>query len=203
LTDDPSSGRRRSTGLDWTARVDGRKGRIDAIRTVGHGTLDAASFAELVRYAGVEVVIDVRRFPGSRRHPHFASDEMSVWLPELGTEYRWLPALGGRRKMTPGSSNLGLRNSQFRAYGDHMSSREFDAGIGVLRSVAAERAVALMCSESLWWRCHRRLVADHLALVEGLSVEHLFHDGRLVLHPLTPEARRADGHVVYDVPRDT
>lgn len=176
---------------------------MDTIRTVGHGTLDADAFASLVRHAGGEAVIDVRRFPGSRRHPHFGNEEMSAWLPNRGVEYRWLASLGGRRKLTPGSPNVGLRNPQFRAYGDHMASEEFANGIRELRTLAAEQPVAVMCSESVWWRCHRRLVADHLVLVEGLCVEHLFHDGRLVVHPVTPEARRSDGRVVYDVAQET
>lgn len=114
-------------------------------------------------------------------------------------EYRWLAALGGRRKPAAGSPNVGLRNPQFRAYGDHMSSEEFVDGVRELRDIASELRVALLCSESLWWRCHRRLVADHLVLVEGLRVEHLFHDGRLVVHPVTAAARRSDGRVVYDL----
>ena len=128
---------------------------------------------------------------------------MSAWLPDRGIEYRWLAALGGRRKPAPQSPNIGLRNLQFRAYGDHMASEEFTSGIRELRVLARERRAAVMCSESVWWRCHRRLVADHLVLVEGQPVEHLFHDGRLVTHSVTPGARRSDGRVVYDLTPET
>jgi len=223
---------------------------VEAIRTVGHGTLDAEAFAGLLRRAGIATVVDVRRYPGSRRHPHVGRAEIERWLPEAGIAYRWLPALGGRRAPATGSPNVGLRQRQFRAYADHMASAEFAAGIAELLALAevppaAARtddggpaapvpgpagpagpgspgpdgpaapaasggpagspgtgrggAVAIMCAESLWWRCHRRLVADHLVLVSGRPVEHLFHDGRLAPHVPTPEARRDGDRVVYDV----
>jgi len=171
---------------------------MGAVRTLGHGTLPADAFAELVRGAGIEVVVDVRRYPGSRRFPHFGSGEMPGWLAGHGVEYTRLPALGGRRAPDPGSPNVGLRNAQFRAYADHMASAEFAAGVADLLALAAARPVAVLCSESLWWRCHRRLVADHLVLVEEIPVEHLFHDGRLTPHGPTPEARRVDHHLRYD-----
>ena len=168
------------------------------IVTVGHGTLPADAFLTLVRGAGVEEVVDVRRYPGSRWHPHVASDEMARWLPEGGVAYRWMAALGGRRKPAPSSPNVALRNHQFRAYADHMATPEFAAAVDELREVTEARLAAVMCSESVWWRCHRRLLADYLVLVEGTSVRHLFHDGRLADHPVTPGARRDGNHVVYD-----
>ncbi len=169
------------------------------MRTLGHGTLTAGELARLVGEAGIAVVIDVRRYPGSRRHPHFAADEMAAGLPERGLGYRWIPSLGGRRTPAPDSPNVGLRNEQFRAYADHMASEEFAEGAAELSALAEENAVAIMCAESVWWRCHRRLLADHLVLVSGVPVEHLFHDGRLVEHQPTAEARRAGDHVIYDV----
>jgi uncharacterized protein (DUF488 family) len=209
---------------------------VEAILTVGHGTLDAEAFSGLLRRAGVATVVDVRRYPGSRRHPDVGRAEIERWLPEAGIAYRWLPTLGGRRAPVPGSPNVGLRQPQFRAYADHMASAEFAAGIAELLALAepaptaagtqddpgdasagGARArnrgpalpagtpgigsgpVAIMCAESLWWRCHRRLVADHLVLVSGRPVEHLFHDGRLVRHAPTPEARRDGDRVLYDV----
>jgi uncharacterized protein (DUF488 family) len=171
-----------------------------AIRTVGHGTLEASAFADVVARAGAEQVVDVRRYPGSRRHPHFASAEMALWLDSSGLGYRWLPALGGRRRPSPDSLNVALRNPQFRAYGDHMATGEFAAGVRELLVIAAERAAVVMCSETVWWRCHRRLLADHLVLIEGRTVEHLFPDGHLVPHPVTPGAHVAGDHVAYDAP---
>jgi len=168
------------------------------VRSVGHGTATESAFGSLVQAAGVSTVIDVRRFAGSRRSPHFAHDEMARWLPQAGIAYRWVPALGGRRKAAPDSPNLGLHNPQFRAYADHMSTSEFSSAVSQLLEVAATSSVAVMCAESVWWRCHRRLLADHLVLVEGMLVEHLFHDGRLVEHPVTRAARFDRGHVTYD-----
>ncbi len=169
------------------------------IRTLGHGTLTADELARLLSAAGVEVVVDVRRYPGSRRHPHFGSEEMATWLPSRELGYVWVPSLGGRRRPAAGSPNVGLRNEQFRAYADHMASKEFADGVTELTELAADQPVAVMCAESVWWRCHRRLLADHLVLVSEVPVEHLFHDGRLVEHRPTAEARRSDDHVVYDV----
>jgi uncharacterized protein (DUF488 family) len=114
--------------------------RTPAIRTVGHGTLEASAFADLVAGAGVALVADVRRYPGSRRHPHFASADMVRWLDSSGLGYRWLPALGGRRRPSAGSVNVALRNPQFRAYGDHMATDEFAAGAGDVVVGVLERA---------------------------------------------------------------
>ena len=167
------------------------------VTTFGHGTLTVDGFAALVAGAGIELVVDVRRYPGSRRQPHFGEGAMGSWLPDHGVAYRWLPSLGGRRKPDAASPNLGLRNAQFRAYADHMASDEFHRGIEELLALREGAAVAVLCSESVWWRCHRRLLADHLVLVEGVVVQHLFHDGRLVPHDPLPEAEAVDGVVVY------
>lgn len=187
---------RNLTGRSSPAR---ENGCVHSIRTVGHGTLEADAFTELVRGAGLEVVVDVRRYPGSRRLPQFGSDAMQAWLAAGDVDYRWLEALGGRRTAAPDSPNIGLRNPQFRGYADHMASGEFAEGVAQLVAVAAERPATVMCAESVFWRCHRRLLADHLVLVEHIRVEHLFHDGRLNEHAPTPEARRDGDHVVYDV----
>jgi uncharacterized protein (DUF488 family) len=172
---------------------------LNPIRTVGHGSLGADAFARLALEAGIDAIVDVRRFPGSRRHPHVRREEMQRWLGEVGLEYHWLPALGGRRAGVPGSPNVSLRNEQFRAYADHMGTEEFALGMTDLLAVTEARPAAVMCAESLWWHCHRRLLADHLVLVEACEVEHLFHDGRLVPHPPSPEARRLGDRVVYDL----
>jgi uncharacterized protein (DUF488 family) len=167
------------------------------VLTVGHGTLEADDFAALVRSAGVDHVVDVRRYPGSRRHPHVASEAMATWLPDAGVAYTWVPELGGRRKPDPASPHTGLRNEQFRAYADHMATAEFAGGVAQLLELADGAQVAIMCSESVWWRCHRRLVADHLVLVDGVAVEHLFHDGRRQPHPPTPGVAVEDGELSY------
>jgi uncharacterized protein (DUF488 family) len=170
---------------------------VAAIRRIGHGTLGAEQFVELARGAGVETVVDVRRYPGSRRHPHFAREVMAAWLPANGMAYRWLAALGGRRKPSPHSANAGWRNPQFRAYADYMASDEFAAGVSELKELAAGCSVAVMCSESVWWRCHRRLLADHLVVIERIPVDHVFHDGRLTSHEPLSGARRNGPHLIY------
>lgn len=167
--------------------------------TVGHGAATAEAFADLLVDAGLSTVVDVRRFPGSRRHPQFGRDAMTAWLSDLGITYRWLPALGGRRRAVDGSPHVGLRDPAFRGYADHMATAEFAQGVADLLALADSAPTAVMCAESLWWRCHRRLLADHLVLVEGRAVEHLFHDGRRSAHIPTPEARRDGTTVVYDV----
>ncbi len=174
---------------------------MDAIRTVGHGTLSAGDFSELVESGGTETLVDVRRYPGSRRHPHFSEGAMAQWLPEAGIAYLHIGALGGRRRPAPDSPNNAWRNEQFAAYADHMASDEFAEGIAELVDVAERSPSAIMCSESVWWRCHRRMVADHLVLVEGLAVEHLFHDGRLVAHEPMAEAVVVGSHLEY--PQDS
>ncbi len=177
---------------------DGRPLPVTILRTIGHGTLSAEDFLALVRGAGVEVVADVRRFPGSRRHPHFARDAMEAWLPAGDVAYRWMPDLGGRRRPSADSPHVALRNAQFRAYADHMASPAFRAALAELLALADARPTAMLCAESLWWRCHRRLVADHVTLVDGGTIEHLLHDGRLAPHAVTPGARREGDRVVYD-----
>ena len=165
--------------------------------TVGHGTLAAPDFAALVNEAGIQVVVDVRRFPGSQRNPQFGSDQMAAWLADAGVDYDWAPSLGGRRKASADSPNTGLRNAQFRAYADHMATAEFRDAVASLLATAAERTVAVMCAESVWWRCHRRLLADYLILVKRWEVEHVMHDGRRVNHPVTPGARALGEAVIY------
>jgi uncharacterized protein (DUF488 family) len=167
--------------------------------TVGHGTLAADEFASLVTGAGVALVVDVRSYPGSRRHPQFGRPAMERWLPDAGVDYRWERRLGGRRQARSDSPHVALRNPAFRGYADHMSGDAFAAGLDALVRWAAERRTTVMCAESLWWRCHRRLLADAAVLTRGVAVEHLLPDGRLEPHRVTDGARLADGRVVYDI----
>lgn len=171
-------------------------------RTVGHGAQAAESFVALVSAAGISQVVDVRSFPGSRRHPHFGRTAMEEWLPAAGVAYSWERRLGGRRRPVPGSRHVGLTHEAFRAYADHMGTPEFAEAVGELLELSAsgpDGATAVMCAESLWWNCHRRLLADALVLGHGAVVEHLMPDGRLAPHRPTDTARVEDGGVVYDV----
>ena len=171
---------------------------MTALLTVGHGTLNADTLAGLLAAAGVQLVVDVRRYPGSRRHPHTGREAMTSWLADTGLAYRWEPDLGGRRVARPGSPNTGLRNPQFRGYADHMGSTAFRAALERLLADAARQPAAVLCAETLWWRCHRRLLADAAVLLGGADVRHLGHDGRLADHELTPGVRRAGEAVLYD-----
>jgi len=166
--------------------------------TVGHGTLPEDGLLAELREAGVEELVDVRAFPASRRHPHMARDAMARWLPEGGVGYRWEPRLGGRRAPVPGSPHVALRNASFRAYADHMGTAEFRAGLAEVLDLAAERPTAVMCAETLWWRCHRRLVADAAALLHGVEVRHLLPGGKVAPHVPTDGVRVVDGVLVYD-----
>jgi uncharacterized protein (DUF488 family) len=173
---------------------------VPQLTTVGHGALEAGQFTALVTGAGVEALVDVRSFPGSRRHPHFGRAQMEGWLPAAGVEYRWEQPLGGFRRPQPGSVNVALRHPSFRGYADHMRTAEFRDALDRLVVLAAGRPTAVMCSESLWWRCHRRLLADALVLGGRAHVRHVLPDGRTEPHRVTEGARRGDdGLPVYDV----
>ena len=167
--------------------------------TLGHGTATAGRMAELLRSADVAVLIDVRTAPGSRRHPHVARAELERWLPEAGISYRWDKRLGGFRKAAPDSPDTAWREDMFRGYAAHMRTEAFQAAMDeVLTQADADRTV-VMCAESLWWRCHRRLLADFAVASRGVPVRHLLHDGRIEEHRLSPGLRRRDdGLLVYD-----
>jgi uncharacterized protein (DUF488 family) len=171
---------------------------VVSLLTAGHGTLSADELARLVGEAGIELVVDVRSFPASRRHPQFRREAMERWLPEAGLAYRWEPRLGGRRSARPDSPHGALRVPAFRGYADHMETGEFGAALDEVFADAEQRRTAVMCAESVWWRCHRRLIADAAVLLRGAAVEHLFHDGRVRAHQPTPEARVDGVRVVYD-----
>jgi uncharacterized protein (DUF488 family) len=169
---------------------------MEPVLTVGHSTHHLDGFVGLIRGAGVELVADVRRFPGSRRLPHVAARELARSLPAAGVAYRHLPALGGRRRARADSPNGGWRNASFRGYADHMATEEFVLGLAELEDTARAARTAVMCAEALWWRCHRRLVADAL-VARGRVVRHLGPDGRETEHELTPFARVEGARVTY------
>ena len=172
--------------------------------TFGHGTASAERMTELLRGAGVSVLVDVRTAPGSRRHPHVARAELERWLPEAGFSYRWDKRLGGFRKAAPDSPDTAWREDMFRGYAAHMRTEDFRAAMDeVLAQAAADRTV-VMCAESLWWRCHRRLLADFAVAARDVPVRHLLHDGRIEDHRLSPGLRRRDdGLLVYDAGQES
>ena len=172
---------------------------MTTLYTVGHGALTAEAFGSLLAGAQLRRLVDVRSFPGSRHNPQFRRESMEAWVPAADVDYVWIRELGGRRKPVAGSRHVALRNDAFRAYADHMSTPEFQAGVEQLLELAGSETTTVMCSESVWWRCHRRLLADHLVLARGIDVVHLMHDGRVTPHVPTAGVRVADGGLVYDV----
>lgn len=174
---------------------------MTTLLTLGHGTASADELATLIRNADIELIVDVRTVPKSRRHEQFWREAMERWVPELsGSAYVWEPALGGFRKPNPASSNVALRHPSFRAYADYMETETFAAALDRLAARLAESRTAIMCSESLWWRCHRRLISDAAVLLRGIGVQHLMHDGKLKPHIPTAGGRiTADGTLRYDV----
>ncbi|MER7014987.1 DUF488 domain-containing protein [Saccharopolyspora sp. NPDC000359] len=179
--------------------MDGDAGPLRVL-TFGHGTADAGGVTELLHGAGIRQLVDVRTAPGSRRNPDAARAAMSRWLPEAGIGYRWESRLGGWRRAHPDGPDTALRNKSFRGYAEHMRSAEFRAAVDDLLAAAATELHAVMCAESLWWRCHRKLISDHLVLVRGVEVGHLMHDGKVRSHRPSPEARvvAERGVLIYD-----
>ena len=167
------------------------------IWTVGHSNREPEAFLDLLAGAGIEQIADVRRFPGSRRQPHFAGDALAEALAGRGIGYAHLPALGGRRgSPDEGSPNTGWRVASFAAYADYMATEAFREGLERLEEIAARRRTAMMCSEAVPWRCHRRLVADAL-VVRGWEVLDVMAPGRTAPHALTGFARLCDGALTY------
>jgi uncharacterized protein (DUF488 family) len=169
------------------------------LRTVGHGTASAQRLTELLHDAGVQQLVDVRTAPGSRRNPEMVREEMARWLPEQGVGYRWEARLGGWRRDPPDSPDTALRNRSFGGYAAHMRTEDFRAAVEELLRGAGSACTTVLCSEAVWWRCHRRMIADFAVLVCGVAVEHLMHDGRRTRHRPTEGVRvREDGLLVYD-----
>lgn len=169
--------------------------------TIGHGAGTAEGFVERCRSVAIEAIVDVRTAPGSRRHPHFGRVAMEAWLSEAGVGYRWEPRLGGFRHVHPGSVNTGLRHEAFRGYADHMRTDEFRVALSMVLDEATRAATAVMCSETLWWRCHRRLIADFAALVDAVEVLHVLGASQVEPHRLTPEARLDGRRLRYEAER--
>ena len=169
--------------------------------TVGHGARPIGDFIAVLQAASIAVLIDIRRFPGSRRHPHFGREALAAALGHEAIAYRWQgEALGGRRSRRADSRHTALHNQAFAGYADHMDSPEFRSAVDALIEQAASERQAIMCAETVWWRCHRMLVADALTL-RGAQVVHLLAINRREVHRPHPTMRLgADGWPVYDVP---
>lgn len=168
--------------------------------TIGHSTRTWEEFEALLRESGIEVLADVRRFAGSRRNPQYSPDAMAPALSEAGVRYMPLPALGGRRKSAPDSPNTAWRVEAFRAYADHMASAEYIAARAALMETASRERTCVMCAEAVWWRCHRRLIADDF-VARGWNVIDILGPEKAEAHALNPDAVLVDGVLRYPGPQ--
>ena len=166
------------------------------IWTIGHSTRPIEEFLGLLTGARIQVIADVRSFPGSRKYPQYGKEALAATLATRAIGYHWLQALGGRRRVSPDSTNTAWRNASFRGYADYMSSAEFDQGLAQLLSVASEARTAMMCAEAVWWRCHRSMIADALC-VRGIEVVHILDAKHRMVHPMTAPARIVQGKLTY------
>lgn len=167
--------------------------------SVGHGRLNKDELLALLQQSSIDEIVDIRRFPGSRHNPDVGSDAMTQWVAQGGIRYRTDPRLGGRRRLPADTvvEDSWWRVQQFAAYAAHTRTPEFTAAVRELLDSGGR--TAMMCSESVWWRCHRRLVADVVVMRWNAPVEHLMHTGRLTPHSPAAGARiRADGHIIWD-----
>jgi len=167
-----------------------------SVWTIGHSTLAIEDFLRLLQTSEIRRLADVRSFPGSRRYPQFNKDNLQSSLAANQIEYVHLPELGGRRRARPDSINMSWRNESFRGYADYMETHGFELGISKLLDLAAQRRTAIMCAESLWWRCHRSLISDYLK-VKGIEVVHIITGGKSEPHPYTSAATIVDGELSY------
>ena len=165
--------------------------------TVGHSTRSMEELVKILHAFDVEAIADVRRFPGSRRLPQYTNPALEDALARRGIGYQWFPGLGGRRRPLPDTTtNTAWRNVSFRGYADHLATEEFAETLMTLVNMACGLRTAMMCSESLWWRCHRSLIADALTVL-GVPVVHSLGPGKSVTHPMTSPARIVNGRLTY------
>ncbi len=170
--------------------------------TVGHSDREAGAFVDLLREVGISLLVDVRRYPGSKRHPHFNEGSLAEALSAAGIDYRHQEALGGYRNPRDESPHTALSRAGFRAYADHMDSELFQGALARLLEDAERTTVAVMCAEADPERCHRRMIAD-AAAARGLSVVHLLDPGAAREHELDERATvRDDGTLLYADPND-
>ena len=169
---------------------------MDIVWTVGHSTRPQEDFLALLAVHGVQAIADVRRFPASRRHPHFNRDDMARWLGEAGLRYQHFDDLGGRRKPDPASGNTALRHPSFRGYADYMATEPFEQALARLIDWARGERVAVMCAEAVWWQCHRSLISDALS-ARGCEVRHILDASKTRVHRINELARIEAGRVCY------
>ncbi len=168
----------------------------NSIYTIGHSTRTIEEFLALLLSFGIKVLADIRRLPGSRKYPQFDQDQLKKSLREKGIEYVYIEDLGGRRKLSSSAAKTAWRNKSFQAYAGYMETEAFEEGAKVLKSYAAEQPTAMMCSEAVWWRCHRSMVSDYLK-AKGWEVLHIMSEGKATEHPYTSPARIIGDRIFY------
>ena len=168
-----------------------------AIWTVGHSTRTIEEFIDILRQNQIEMLVDVRHFPGSRKFPHFNKIALHDDLATAGIRYEHLVELGGRRPVRPDSRNVAWRNASFRGYADYMETQPFREGVDRLLEIARAGRTAIMCSEAVWWRCHRSMIADYLKAI-GVHVFHILGTKKIQEHPYTSAAQLVGGRLSYE-----
>lgn len=166
------------------------------IYTIGHSTHSLEDFLGMLQSFDIKVLADIRRFPGSRRFPQFDKENLQVSLPKNGIRYAHLPDLGGRRKSRKDTRNTRWRNDSFRGYADYMETAAFEKAIAELEHIASKQPTAYMCSEAVWWQCHRSMVSDYLK-AKGWTALHITAKGKAQEHQYTEPARIVDGRLCY------
>ncbi|MCU1284239.1 MAG: hypothetical protein JWO13_589 [Acidobacteriales bacterium] len=167
------------------------------IYTLGHSTRDLAEFSAVLQAHEIQVLVDIRAFPMSRRLPHFNRERLEWWLPEIGLEYKWMQDLGGRRKKTLAESpNIALRNDSFRNYADYMLTEQFQSAANEVATLAEPRRLAIMCAEKMYFQCHRMMVSDYLT-ANGHRVLHIIDEKPPREHKPMDEARVVEGKLIY------
>ena len=164
--------------------------------TIGHSTRTLEAFIGLLNAFNIDLLVDIRTFPGSKRYPHFNKESLSASLRDRGIAYVHMVELGGRRKPLENSVNTAWRHASFRGYADYMQTQTFKEAIEKLEGLASIHRLAYMCSEALWWKCHRSLVSDYLK-VNGWKVLHIMDEGKSTEHPFTSPARSVQGKLFY------
>lgn len=170
--------------------------KTKSIFTIGHSTHSLEEFIEMLRANDIKTLIDVRRYPGSRKFPQFNKEEFAKSLEKEGFTYIHLEDLGGRRKVQKDSKNTRWRNASFQGYADYMETEEFKEGVERLEEIAENGKTAMMCSEAVWWRCHRSMVSDYLK-AKGWKVMHIMGAHNVQEHPYTSPASVKDGKLSY------
>ncbi len=173
-----------------------KKEGTHTVYTIGHSTHTLAKFLEMLQSFNIKILVDIRRLPGSRKFPQFDKEQLMVSLEEVGIRYIHSADLGGRRKVQKDSKNTRWNNTSFRAYADYMESKEFEMAIEKLELLAINQPTAYMCSEAVWWRCHRSMLSDYLK-VRNWTVLHFMGTGKFKEHSFTAPARIVDGAVIY------